>query len=110
PKTYELKEVPVHFLTPAGLELPPRFLDEPDGRINLLVIGPNQEEAPPVHVYVDLTPRPFRPRPHEHPDPPQLPKDFHLAEVTSLRKVAVELISFDSARLGLGKTSTGSNE
>lgn len=88
-KTYELTDVPVHFLTPVGSAHRPRFSNDRAGRVTLRVSGPAQDEPPRVQAFVDLTGAGFsdttsrpavKPRWFEEPIQVQLPPGFHLAD------------------------------
>jgi hypothetical protein len=56
-RTYELNDVPVHFLTPASFPFRPRFANDRAGTVKLRVRGPAQDEVPRVQAFVDLTAR-----------------------------------------------------
>jgi hypothetical protein len=78
---YELKDVPIHFLSPAGFPYRPRFVGERrTDRVTLHLLGPAGSEPPTPHVYVDLTQIKPRTGLFEEPLRLQLPKDFQLAQ------------------------------
>ncbi len=54
-KLYQLHDIPVHFLCPAGFTLRPRFLDDRPGKVALQLMGPAADGPPPVVAFVDLT-------------------------------------------------------
>jgi hypothetical protein len=93
-KTYELPDVPVHFLCPANFMLRPKFIDERAGRITLRVQGPAQEEPPRVVAYIDLSRGRFTSGLNHEPLQIQLPRDFQLAQEPP-RVVAFELLPGD---------------
>ena len=79
-KIYELTDVPVHFLSPAGFPWKARFLNEFGGKVSLRVLGPASEEAPPVTAYVDLSAGSYARGRNLEPLRVQLPKDFQLVQ------------------------------
>ena len=104
-KTYELCDVPVHFLTPTGFAHRPRFSNDRAGKVTLRVVGPAQDEPPRVQAFVDLTARGFseagnrdavKPRWFEEPVQVQLPRDFELADETA-RLITFELVPPEEA-------------
>ena len=104
-KTYELCDVPVHFLTPVGFTHRPHFGNDRAGKVTLRVVGPAQDEPPHVQAFVDLTARGFsdagnrtavKPRWFEEPVQFQLPRDFELADDMT-RLVTFELVPPDEA-------------
>ncbi|MER3415519.1 MAG: hypothetical protein C4297_04800 [Gemmataceae bacterium] len=80
-KVYELKEIPVHFLLPAGFPYRPLFRNERDGKIVLRVRGPTSAERIQILAFVDLTQRKYAAglQPEE-PIRIQLPPGFELAQ------------------------------
>jgi hypothetical protein len=100
---YELPEVPIQFLCPAGFRLRPEFLDNRSGRLHLKLWGPVQDEAPRVYAFVDLTRDRFTPGLNHEPLQLQLPKDFTLEQEPG-RVVAFELIPADFIPRDLGAT------
>lgn len=54
-KTYEIADIPVHFLCPPGFALKPRFNNDRDSKITIRVRGPVQDQPPGVYALVDLT-------------------------------------------------------
>ncbi len=100
---YEMPEVPIHFLCPAGFRLRPEFLDNRSGHLNLKLWGPVQDEAPRVYAFVDLTRSRFTPGLNHEPLQLQLPKDFTLEQEPG-RVVAFELIPADFIPRDLGTT------
>ncbi len=81
-KTYELADVPVHFLCPPQFPWRARFATESGGKVRLRLLGPAGEETPPVLAFVDLTgAQLFRGRNLE-PLRLQLPRDFTLVDST----------------------------
>jgi hypothetical protein len=95
-KTYELSDIPVQFLCPPDFPFRPRFAGERAGQVTLRVQGPVQDEAPKVHVYIDLTHGRFAEGRNHEPLQIQLPKDFVLAQEAP-RNVAFELLASDTA-------------
>jgi hypothetical protein len=89
-KTYELSEVPIHFLCPDDFALRPKFFGDRTGRLTLRVEGPVQDEPPKVCPYVDLTRGRFTAGRYHEPVQLQLPKGFQLAQDPP-RGVAFEL-------------------
>jgi hypothetical protein len=79
-QTFELADVPIHFLCPANYPLRPKFFDDRGGRITLRIVGPPQEELPKVYAFVDLTRVRLSAGLHDEPLQVQLPKDFQLAQ------------------------------
>jgi hypothetical protein len=83
-KLYELTDVPVEFLCPAGFDWRARFVGgESAGRISLRILGPALAEPPAVTAFVDLTTPGRRLGSGLYTDEPirlQLPKDFELAQ------------------------------
>lgn len=80
-RVYELDDVPVRFLCPAGFALRPQFVDGHSGTISLKVRGPAGEGRPRVVAFVDLCGDTYEPRLYEcEPVRLQMPKDFQLAE------------------------------
>lgn len=77
---YELSEVPVHFLCPAGFAWRARFASPDAGRVNLKVLGPAGEEPPTVLAFVDLTHANLGRGRNVAPLRLQLPKDFQLLQ------------------------------
>jgi hypothetical protein len=78
-RTYELTEIPVHFLCPPGFALRPRFKQPADSKVTVRVIGPANDEPPQVQAFVDLTQGPFEKGRNREPVRLQLPKDFQPA-------------------------------
>jgi hypothetical protein len=78
--TYELADVPVHFLCPPHFPWRPRFLDEEAGKVTLRLVGPAQDEPPPVTAYLDLTRGIFKRGRNTEPVRLQLPKGFQPAD------------------------------
>jgi len=87
-KTYELVDVPIHFLHPKECVWKPRFAAEKDGKTTLKLIGPVTEQAPPVLAFIDLTRGNLARGRNLEPLRLQLPKDFELAQPTA------QLVSF----------------
>jgi hypothetical protein len=79
-KTYELTDVPVHFLCPEHFPWQPRFLSEDSGKIAVHVIGPTQDEPPQVTAYIDLTRGLFKRGRNTEVVRLQLPKYFQPAD------------------------------
>ena len=102
---YELPEVPIQFLCPAGFCLRPEFLDKlpGTGKVSLRLWGPIQEETPRVLAFVDLTRDRFTPGVNHEPLQLQLPKDCTLEQEPG-RVVAFELIPADFIPRDLGTT------
>jgi hypothetical protein len=100
-KQYELTDVPVQFLCPAGFPLKPKFIDERSGKVTLRLIGPVKDEPPRVYAFIDLTRGKFASGLNHEPLQLQLPKDFQLAQEAP-RVVAFELLPGDFVPDGLG--------
>jgi hypothetical protein len=100
-KTYELADVPIHFLCPAEFTLRPRFFDERSGRVTLRVQGPAQEEPPHVYAFIDLTRGRFVSGANHEQLQVQLPKEFKLTG-EARGDVAFELVPADFVPKGLG--------
>jgi hypothetical protein len=81
-KTYDMKDIPVHFLCPPGYALRPRFAMDQPGMVSVRVQGPTGDEPPPVLAYVDLTGGSFGKGRNLEPVRLQLPKEFQLAQDT----------------------------
>jgi hypothetical protein len=99
-KLYELSNVPVQFLCPAGFVLQPRFAGAQSQTIQLKLWGPVSEAQPQVTAYVDLTTRKWEPGQYE--DEPlrlQFPNDFQLAQ-TPPRSAPFRLEVVSDARNG----------
>jgi hypothetical protein len=90
-RLYELADVPVLFLCPAGFALRPLFGDERAGKITLRLLGPAAADSPAVVAYVDLSGDKWKPGLYEEPVRFQLPKDFQLAQ-SPPRSVAFQLV------------------
>jgi hypothetical protein len=90
-RTYELTDVPVHFLCPPGFPWQPRFATPAAGRVNVRVIGPASDDYPQVQAYVDLTQGSFEGGRNREPLRLQLPKDFQPA-MDAPRLVTFELV------------------
>jgi hypothetical protein len=101
-KLYELPDVPIHFLCPVDMALRPKFPSERSGHLTLRVQGPEQEEPPKVHAFVDLTRGPFTAGSNHEPIQLQLPRDFQLAQEPP-RGVTFQLLPADFVPKGLGK-------
>ena len=101
-KIYELNDVPVHFLSPAGFPWKARFLNEFAGKVSVRVIGPASEDVPPVMAYVDLTGGSYARGRNLEPLRVQLPKDFQLVQP------AAGLIAFYLDELDRPTTTTTS--
>jgi len=82
-KTYDLVDVPIHFLCPIDCIWKPRFAAEKDGKAMLKLIGPVTEQAPPVIAFIDLTRGNLARGRNLEPLRLQLPKDFQLAQPTA---------------------------
>ena len=97
-KTYELSEVPVHFLCPADFPLRPNYIDERDSRISLRVRGPARNEPPKVYAFVDLIQgNCSTPGSYQQPVQIQLPKDFELVQ-QSPHGVSFQLAPLDRTK------------
>jgi hypothetical protein len=59
-KSYELEDLPVQVLTPAGFPYQARFRGEHAGQVTLRVVGPAKDEAPNAYAYLDLTGKVYR--------------------------------------------------
>ena len=82
-KVYDLHDIPVHFLSPAGFPYRPRFLHERPNKISVKLVGPTSEVPPPVFAFVDLTAGSFARGRNLEPVRVQLPKDFQLLQTTT---------------------------
>jgi hypothetical protein len=100
-KLYELTDVPVQFLCPAGFPLKPKFIDERSGKVTLKLAGPVKEEPPKVYAFIDLTRGKFASGLNHEPLLLQLPEGFQLAQEAP-RVVAFELLPGDFVPDGLG--------
>jgi hypothetical protein len=81
-RTYELTDVPIHFLCPPSFGLRPRFAQPAEGRVTVRVVGPAQDDLPQVQAFVDLTQGPFEPGRNKEPVRFQMPRDFQPASET----------------------------
>jgi hypothetical protein len=79
-RTFELADIPIHFLCPKESPWRPRFGSEKDSRVTLKLIGPATEQAPPISAFVDLTSGNLARGRNLSPLRLQLPKDFQLVE------------------------------
>lgn len=79
-RTYDLVDVPIHFLCPKDSPWRPHFGSERDSKITLRLIGPAIETTPPVCAFVDLTSGNLARGRNLTPLRLQLPKDFQLVE------------------------------
>lgn len=77
-RLYELTEVPVHFLCPAGFPWKARFGPEHPGKISVRVMGPPTDQPPPITAYVDLAKAAAVEGRNLAPVRIQLPKEFQL--------------------------------
>jgi hypothetical protein len=78
-KTYELVDVPVHFLCPAGFPYRPQFTTARPAVVSFKVKGPSLPQRPDVSAFVDLTVRKFGAGLHaDEPIQLKLPKDYLL--------------------------------
>jgi hypothetical protein len=98
-KIYALADVPIRFLCPANFALRPAFYDDRSSRVSLRLQGPVQEEAPRVHLFVDLTVGRFDSGKQNEPLKVQLPKDFVLLDEAP-RVVTFDLEPGDSPLSG----------
>jgi YbbR-like protein len=78
-RTYELTDVPVSFLCPAGFPWKAEFANPAAAKVTVRVIGPAADENPLVQAYVDLTQGKFEPGRNREPLRLQLPKDYQAA-------------------------------
>ena len=90
-KSYELADVPVHFLCPANFAFRPRFPGA-GGKVTLRLSGPARDEYPRVYAFVDLTRVPATAGTHVEPVQIQYPRGFHLDEGPRVRDVQFELV------------------
>jgi hypothetical protein len=90
-RTYELTEVPIHFLCAPNLGLRPLFGDERAGKMTLRLSGPAGEETPSVVAYIDLCGRRWEPGLYEESVRLHLPRDFQLNQPAP-RPVAFQLV------------------
>ena len=80
-KLYELSDVSIQFLCPAGFRFRPAFLDDRGSLISLRVWGPAGGEVPGVTAFIDLTGRKFEAGLYaDEPVRLQLPHDVQLAQ------------------------------
>jgi hypothetical protein len=100
-KVYTVPDVPIRFLCPAYFQFRPEFYDDRSSRVSLRLQGPVQEEAPRVHLYVDLTVGRFNSGKQNEPLQIQLPKDFVLLDEIP-RVVSFDLQPGDSPLSGSG--------
>lgn len=105
-RLYELADVPIHFLCPAGFTLKPLFGDERAGRITLRVQGPFGDEVPAVTAFIDLSGRKWEPGLYEERLKLQLPKDFQLAQAPP-RLVTFQLVLADAVPAKPGNSQRG---
>jgi hypothetical protein len=105
-KIYELTDVQIQFLLPPDFSLKPKFPFERDGKINLRISGPDQEEPPKVFVFVDLTRGKFISGVNHEPLQIQLPRDFQLAQDPP-RPLGFELTPADVIPGGLSISPPG---
>ncbi len=75
-KTYQLSDVPVHFLCPPNFPWRPKFAGSQAGKIAIHIRGPAGEEIPPVQAFVDLTVSNLGQGRNLLPVRLQLPRDF----------------------------------
>jgi hypothetical protein len=95
-KTYELSDVPVHFLCPSDFRLRPKFIDERASKITLKLQGPIQDEPPRVYAFIDLTRGRFVSGLNHEPLQLQLPRDFQIVKESAPPSVvAFELLPGD---------------
>jgi hypothetical protein len=80
PRLYQLRQVPVTFLCPAGFPYRPQFRSEASGKITLCVRAPAAAEPPAVTAFIDLTARGVQPGLNVQPIQLQLTKDCRLAQ------------------------------
>jgi hypothetical protein len=78
-RTYELTDVPIHFLCPPGFPWKATFPTAAAGKVAVRVIGPATDDYPPVQAYVDLTRGSFEAGRNREPLKLQMPKDFQPA-------------------------------
>ena len=99
-KNYELTDVPIQFLTPAGFPYQPRITGNQACQVTLHVVGPVQDEPPHPFVFLDLTgkayrdligQKPARNLAFEEPLQFHLPRGFQLEDAPS-RPIAFELV------------------
>jgi hypothetical protein len=81
-KTYEIADVPVHFLCPPNFPWRPRFESPEAGRVHLRVTAPTGDEAPAVVAFVDLTHGEFTQGRNREPLRLQLAREAQLAQET----------------------------
>jgi hypothetical protein len=82
-RIYEVRDVPVHFLSPVGFPFRARFLDDRPGKLSVRIVGPAVDTVPPVQAYVDLTTGNYSRGRNMEPVRLQLPRDFQLVENTT---------------------------
>lgn len=78
-RVYEMNDVPVEFLLPAGFPYRPRFASEHVGRISVKFLGPPVDELPAVLAYIDLRGGNVGLGRNSSAVRIQLPKEFQLA-------------------------------
>jgi hypothetical protein len=81
-RTYELTDVPVYFLCPAGFGMVPHFVQPSDSTVTVRVVGPASDDLPAVQAFVDLSQGTFEQGRNREAVRLQLPKDFHPATDT----------------------------
>jgi hypothetical protein len=79
-KTYELTDIPIHFLCPPDFRWRARFASPAAGKVTVKMVGPESEEMPPVLAFVDLTHADLGRGRNVEPLRLQLPKDFQLLQ------------------------------
>jgi hypothetical protein len=79
-KTYELRDVPVYFLSPPDCPWRPHFSSPLAGRVTVRVTSPSAEDFPSVLAFVDLTHGEFTQGRNREPIRLQLPRDAQLAQ------------------------------
>jgi len=102
-KTYELTDVPVNFLCPAGFPYRPQFTTARPAVVSFKVRGPASPQRPEVSAFVDLTARKFGAGLHaDEPIQLKLPRDFQLVgEPPRLSSFKLEPLNGATAALPL---------
>jgi hypothetical protein len=54
-KTYQVRDIPINFLTPPGFPYRPQSSGDRGGKVSVRVVGPSRDGAPHVLAFVDLT-------------------------------------------------------
>jgi hypothetical protein len=77
-RTFELAEVPIHFLCPLEFAFRPQLAKDQPATVTLRLAGPATEQPPIVRAFVDLTQGPFGRGRSVEPLRVQLPGGYQL--------------------------------